>query len=169
MSSHCSCGTSYIGEMGWSINQMIKEHVVAIKHGRTKSWALAEHVVKTKHHICIVEVKLFAKISHFDRCKFREAIGIDRSSNNVNRDDDLKSSSYWISALSSYSFPSFSELFIPFYFIEDSPSLIIYFYCFFVILCICDQFHFLFFLNWSTSIFIQTVTARLASKFQAMR
>ena len=51
--------------MGWSIDQRVKEHVFANKLGRTKSWALAEPAVKTKHHICIVEVKLFAKISHF--------------------------------------------------------------------------------------------------------
>jgi len=61
----CSCGTSYIGETGCSINQRMKEHVADIKHRRTKSSALAEHAEKTKHHICIEEAKVIAKFSHF--------------------------------------------------------------------------------------------------------
>ena len=66
----------------------------------TKSSALAEHAMKTKHHICIVEAKLVQKIYHFHQGKFREAIEVQRSSNNINRDDDFKISSWWIPALS---------------------------------------------------------------------
>ena len=49
----CSCGTPYIGETGRSINKRIQEHFVDIRHGITKSSALAEHTEKTKHHICL--------------------------------------------------------------------------------------------------------------------
>jgi len=97
----CSCGTSYIGEMGRSINQRIKEHTAAIMHNRTRSSALEEHVEKTKHHICIEEAKVIAKVSHFHHCKFREAIEIEKRPSNINRDDDWKISSCWVPALSS--------------------------------------------------------------------
>ena len=97
----CSCGTSYIGETCRSINQRIKEHAVHIKHGRTKSSALVEHAEKTKHHICIEEARVIAKIPHFHHRKFREAIEIERSPSNISRDDNWKISSCWIPALSS--------------------------------------------------------------------
>lgn len=83
----CSRGTSYIGETRRSINQRIKEHTIDIKHGRTKSSALAEHAEKTEHHICIEEDRAIAKIPHFHHCKLREAIEIERYPNNINRDD----------------------------------------------------------------------------------
>lgn len=51
----CSCGTPYIGDIGHSINQRIREHVANIKHGKTHSSALAEHADKSKHHIDIEE------------------------------------------------------------------------------------------------------------------
>lgn len=81
----CSCGTPYIGEIGCSINQRIHEH--AYKHGRTRSSPLAEHAGKTKHRICIEEAQAIAKINHFHRRKFREAIEIERRPGNLNRDD----------------------------------------------------------------------------------
>jgi len=73
----CTCVASYIEEMGQSIKQSSKEHDVNIKHGRTKSFALAEHAVRTMHHICIEEAKVIAKISHFLHRKFREPISIE--------------------------------------------------------------------------------------------
>ena len=97
----CSCGTSYIGEMVRSIKKGIKEHVADIKHRRTKSSALAEHAVKTKHRICIEEAKGIAKNSHFHHRKFREAIEIERRPNNLNRYNGWKICNYWIPTLSS--------------------------------------------------------------------
>lgn len=43
----CSCGIHYIGETGCSINQRIHEHAVDIRHSRSRSFALAEHAVKS--------------------------------------------------------------------------------------------------------------------------
>ena len=74
-----SCGTPYIGETGRSIHQRINEHVGDLRHGRTKSSLLAEHVEKTKHQVCIEEAKVVAKVAHFHHRKFREAIEIERS------------------------------------------------------------------------------------------
>lgn len=61
----CSCGTCYVREIGHSINQRIQEHPIDIKHGRTWFSALAKHVEKNKHHICLEEARVIAKIVHF--------------------------------------------------------------------------------------------------------
>ena len=84
----CSYGTPYIGETGRSINQRINEHVTDLKHRRTKSSASAEHVEKTKHHVCIEEANVIAKVAQFHHRKFREAIEIERRPSNLNRDDE---------------------------------------------------------------------------------
>lgn len=55
----------YIGETGHSINQRITEHAADLKHRRTKSSALAEHAEKTKHHDCIEEANVIARVSQF--------------------------------------------------------------------------------------------------------
>jgi hypothetical protein len=97
----CSCGTPYIGETGRSIHQRICEHAADLRHGRSKSSALAEHVEKTKHQVCIEETKVVAKVAQFHHRKFREAIEIEKRPNNLNRDDGWKISRCWIPALSS--------------------------------------------------------------------
>jgi len=97
----CSCGTPYIGETRRSIHQRISEHAANLRHGRTKSSVLAEHVEKTKRQVCIEEAKVVAKAAHFHHRKFREAIEIERRPNNLNRDYGWKISSCWIHALSS--------------------------------------------------------------------
>jgi len=74
----CCCGTPYIGETGRSINQRISERAANLKHRRTKSSALAEHVEKTNHHVCIKEASVIAKVSHFHHRKFREALEIEK-------------------------------------------------------------------------------------------
>jgi hypothetical protein len=97
----CSCGTPYIGETGRSINQRISEHAADLKHMRTKSSALAEHVEKTNHHVCIEEASVIARVSQFHHRKFREALEIEKRPNNLNREDGWKISSCWVPALSS--------------------------------------------------------------------
>jgi len=74
----CSCGTPYIGETGRSINQRISEHAADLKHMRTKSSALAEHVEKTNHHVCIEKASVIARVSQFHHRKFREALEIEK-------------------------------------------------------------------------------------------
>ncbi len=74
----CSYGTPYIGETGHSINQRIHEHVVDIRHCKAWSSALAKHMGKTKHHICLEESKAIVRIDHFHHRKFREATEIEK-------------------------------------------------------------------------------------------
>jgi len=97
----CSCGTPYIGETGRSINQRICEHAADIKHGRTRSFALAEHADKSKHHICIEEDQVIAKVIHFHHHKLREALEIEKRPNNLNRDDGWNITRSWVPVLSS--------------------------------------------------------------------
>ena len=66
---------------------MICEHVADIKHGRSRSYTLVEHVEKTNHLIFIEEAKVIAKISHFHHHRLREALEIEKGNVNFNRDD----------------------------------------------------------------------------------
>jgi len=86
----CSCGKTYIGETGWSIQTRIQEHAADIKHNHSKISALAEHSCKTNHHVCIENSKVVAKIDHYHHRKFREAIKIGKHPNNLNRDEGWK-------------------------------------------------------------------------------
>ena len=92
----CSCGTPYIGETGRSISQRIHEHAVDLKHNRSRSSALAEHAEKTKHHICIEDAEVIAKVDHFHHRKFREALEIEKRPVNLNRDDGWSVNRHWI-------------------------------------------------------------------------
>ena len=74
----CSCGIPYIGETGRSISQRISEHATDLKHRRTKSSDLVEHAEKTKHHVCIEEASVIARVSQFHHRKFREALEIEK-------------------------------------------------------------------------------------------
>ena len=97
----CSFGTPYIGDTGFSINQRIREHAADIKHDRTRSFALAEHVDKYKHHICIEEAQVVAKVSHFHHRKLRETLEIEKRPNSLNIDDGWNIRSSWVPVLSS--------------------------------------------------------------------
>lgn len=79
-----------MGETGRSVNIRIEEHAADIKHNQVCSSALAEHLDKTKHHICVDEAKILAKVDHHFNRKFREAIEIERRPDNSNRDDGWK-------------------------------------------------------------------------------
>jgi hypothetical protein len=103
----CSCGKQYIGETGRSFRIRIQEHAADIKHNRTRPSALAEHSDKTKHHICIEETKILARIDHYHNRKFREAIEIEKQPNNLNRDDGWKISHNWIPTLANMKNPKY--------------------------------------------------------------
>jgi hypothetical protein len=47
----CSCGKCYIGETRRSFQVRIKEHGADIRNERIHTSALAEHSLKTKHHV----------------------------------------------------------------------------------------------------------------------
>lgn len=97
----CSCGTPYIGETGWSINQSICEHAANINHERSHSSTLAEHAEKTNNHIYIEEARVIVRIDHFHHCKFREALEIEKRPISLNRYDGWSIRRCWNPALSS--------------------------------------------------------------------
>jgi len=70
----CSCGIPYIAETSRSIKQRIGEHAADIRHNHSCTSALAEHSVKSKHHVCIEESKVIVRVDHFHHRKLREAI-----------------------------------------------------------------------------------------------
>ena len=96
----CSCGTGYIGETSRSIRQRIHEHAIDIRHSRSHTSALAKHVGKSCHHVCIEDSKVLSWVDHFHHRKLREAIEIERHPKNLNRDDGWKLSRSWIVTLS---------------------------------------------------------------------
>ena len=97
----CSCETPYIGETSRSISQRIHEHAADLKHNRSHSFALVEHVEKTKHHICIEDAKVIARVDYFYPRKLREAWKIEKRSVNLNRGDGWRISRCWIPTLHS--------------------------------------------------------------------
>ena len=91
----CSCGDQYIGETGRSVRIRLKEHSADIRNERTKSSALAEHVGKTNHHICLEDTKVIANVEHQFKRKVREAIEIIKHPKNLNRDGVMEISKNW--------------------------------------------------------------------------
>ena len=101
----CSYGKQYIGETGRSVRTRLKEHSADIRRERTRSSALAEHVGKTNHHICLEETKVVAREEHHFKRKIREAIEIIKHPSNLNRDGGWDISKNWNSLLKK-SYPS---------------------------------------------------------------
>ena len=60
-----SCGRSYIGETGRSLQKRLKEHEVDIRYERSRTSALAEHSSKTKHQIRLEDATIIAKEEHY--------------------------------------------------------------------------------------------------------
>ena len=95
----CSCNISYIGETGCSFHTRLKEHGTDIRKERIRSSALAEHVAKTKHHICVEDTTILAKEDHYFKRKFREALEIIKLPHNLNRDGGLEVSTSWLPSI----------------------------------------------------------------------
>ena len=95
----CSCKISYIGETGCSFQTRLKEHGADIRKERIRSSALAEHVAKTKHHICLEDIIILAKEDHYFKIKFREALEIIKLPHNLNRDGGLKLRTSWLPSI----------------------------------------------------------------------
>ena len=66
-----------------------------IKNEHIRTSALAEHSLKTRHHICLEDTKILAKENHlFKRC-IREAIEIQKHPSNLNKDSGLELREKW--------------------------------------------------------------------------
>jgi hypothetical protein len=70
----CSCEKCYIGETSRSFKIRIKEHGVDIKNERIRTSALAEHCLKTRHHVRVEDTKILAKENHLFKRHIRKAI-----------------------------------------------------------------------------------------------
>ncbi len=92
----CSCGKSYIGETGRSLQTRLKEHGADIKNERSRSFALAEHLSKTKHHVLLESASIIAKEEHQHKRKIREALEIIKHPHNLNRDNGMEISGSWL-------------------------------------------------------------------------
>ena len=75
-----------------------------IRHNWSCTSALAEHVEKSCHHVCIEDSKVVARVDHFRHRKLREVIEIERHAKNLNRDDGWKLSKSWAPILAIYIF-----------------------------------------------------------------
>jgi len=91
----CSCGKCYIGETRRSFQVRIKEHEADIRKERTRTSALVEHSLKTKHHVFLEDTKILEKEDHYYKRRLREAIEIIKHPNNMNRDGGLEVSIFW--------------------------------------------------------------------------
>ena len=92
----CSCGKSYIGEIGRSLKIRLKEHVVDIKNGRSRTSALAKHSSKTKHHVCLEDAKVIAREDNYHKRKIKEAIEIMKFPQNLNNGNGSEISGNWL-------------------------------------------------------------------------
>jgi hypothetical protein len=92
----CSCGKCYIGEIGRSFQVRIKEHGADIKNEHIHTSALAEHSLKTRHHVRLEDTKILAKENHLFKRRIREAIEIRKHPSNLNRDSGLELSKNWL-------------------------------------------------------------------------
>ena len=90
-----SCGKVYIGKIGHPIQLRLKKNRADIIHECTKKYALAEHSVTSKNHICIEDAKVIARIDHYTKRHVIEAIEIKKHPKNINRDEGWKLSKSW--------------------------------------------------------------------------
>ena len=72
----------YIAKIGRPIQLRLKEDRVNIIHECTKKYALAEHSVTSKQHICIEDAKVIARIDHYMKQCVIEAIEIEKHPKN---------------------------------------------------------------------------------------
>ena len=96
----CSCGVPYIGETGQAFNTKIREYGADIKHERTQKSAIAKHSSTTKHHICLENTQILAKVDNYFKRKFKEAIEINYHPESLNRDDGWSINPSWQPLLS---------------------------------------------------------------------
>jgi hypothetical protein len=86
----------YIDKTECSFQIRIKEHGSDIKNECIRTSALAEHSLKTEHHVCLEEKKILAKEDHLFKRRIKKAIKIQRNPSNLNRDNGLELNEIWL-------------------------------------------------------------------------
>ena len=86
----CSCGKVYIGETRRSMKIRFKEHSADLRLQRYQKSSLAEHSLKTSHHVYLENAKIVARVDHYGKIKVMESLDIELNPNNRNRDEGWK-------------------------------------------------------------------------------
>jgi len=84
------------GFRGKESRERIKEHGANIKNERIRTSTLAEHSIKTRHHVHLEDTKILTKENHLFKHRIREAIEIRKHPSNLNRDSGLELSENWL-------------------------------------------------------------------------
>ena len=66
-----------------------------IVHRQTNKFALAENSHSIYHHVCIKKASLISREDNYNKRRIREAVEIEKTNNNLNKDDGLKLSNTW--------------------------------------------------------------------------
>ncbi|KAJ8946562.1 hypothetical protein NQ318_008292 [Aromia moschata] len=90
----CTCGKSYIGQTGRSIQCRIKEHQRHTRLGNTDKSAIAEHVHTNENHKIDYE-NIRDKTTRYYPRIIRESLEIMKNNNNFNGEDGYRLSNTW--------------------------------------------------------------------------
>ncbi|KAJ8948280.1 hypothetical protein NQ318_020765 [Aromia moschata] len=91
-----TCGKSYIGQTGRSIQCRIKEHQRHTRMGNTDKSAIAEHVHTNENHkIDYEDIRVLDKTTRYYPRIIRESLEIMKNNNNFNREDGYRLSNTW--------------------------------------------------------------------------
>ena len=83
----CECGKVYIGDVGRSMHERIKEHDRDIRLAQIQSSAVTEHSNATGHYPLWDEVKFIDRDPHWYTRRVKEAIHRRLHPDNINRDN----------------------------------------------------------------------------------
>ena len=92
----CECGKVYIGEMGRSMHERIKEQDRDIQLARTQSSAVSEHSSAPGHYPLLDEVKFIDRDPHWYTRRVKEAIHRRLHPDNINRDNRIEIPEAWV-------------------------------------------------------------------------
>jgi hypothetical protein len=85
----CSCGKSYIGKTGRSLQACVKEHISNTTHNWISKSSIVEYS-NSKHLIFFDKTKIVASTPLYSSRLIREALEIKKHPNNFNREDGYK-------------------------------------------------------------------------------
>jgi hypothetical protein len=91
----CECGRVYVGQTGRSIEARYKEHMRHVRLKQPDKSAVAEHNFKTGHHIDFSSISVLDKTTGYMDRLVKEAIEIQLSTGNFNRDGGFMLSWAW--------------------------------------------------------------------------
>ena len=91
----CSCGHSYIGETGRTVDERLREHIRHYKYNNTNKSAIALHAWKTGHAILFDDTRLLAREDRWGTRRVKEAVEIIKHPHNLNADQGIRLHDAW--------------------------------------------------------------------------